>query len=215
MPFRIVMAAMLGLLTLSTHAETGVGIELGSTGYGFDITRNITPSIDARIGFSRFEYSVDIATKDIKYDGKAKLSDLRAVADWYIAGSFRMTGGFYLQNNKVNVSGKSYIINGQTYTPEQIGTTSGYGKFSNPVAPYIGIGYGRPGGKGLQFYADLGVMYQGTAKVSLGFQCAGTLSTNSCNRLKSRTEQEQDDLYDKIKDYRLWPVASIGLSYAF
>ena len=210
-----IMAVLLGMYGACACADIGAGVEFGSTGYGVDLTYKYNETLDARLGYSRFEYSVDINTADIKYNGKARLSNFRALADWYWSEKFRLSGGFYLQNNKVNVSGKSYVINDVTYEPDRIGNTEGYGKFTNPIAPYLGIGYGRPAKRGWQFYADLGVLYQGTAKVSLSFTCANSLSASSCARLKSRTEKEQQDLYDKIKDYRFLPVLSAGVSYAF
>lgn len=212
------LIALLPLCSAPAFADTGVGLQLGTTGYGFDVSQKLTDSISARVGYSWFNYSHSFNTSDVDYDGKIKISNLRALADLELAFGFRLTGGLVFGSNEVKVGGRSkggsYTINGNTYTTGDIGSFTGRVKLGRGAAPYLGVGYGIVSKKGFGFYADVGAMYVGTTRTTLDITCGSALEAAVCSQLKNDAEAERQKVQSKI-DFKWYPVLNIGLSYAF
>lgn len=213
------------LLFSSAHAANtsnfGVGLQVGTTGYGLDAAYKINDALSARIGYSGLNYSHSANTSDVDYDAKLKLSGFRALADIGIGAGFRVSTGLMFHDNKIDVHGKptsgSYTLNGNRYQASDIGSLDGRVKFGSGVAPYIGLGYGtlsnRSGGPG--FYADIGAMYQGKSKASLSANCGAALNNAQCNQLSSDISAEESKVNDKINQYKWYPVISFGIYYNF
>lgn len=202
----------------SAHAA-GVGVRAGTTGIGADVGWDIAPTLSARVGYSAFQYSTGVTSSDIRYDGKLKLSNLSGLIDWSPVGPFRITGGLIANDNKLNVtglpSGNTFTINGTTYQASDVGNLSGTVKAANRVAPYLGVGYGNVARAGVNFYFDLGVMYQGSPKATLNANCGAALSAAQCTQLQSDVAAEQQRLEDRLNKYRFYPVANIGITIGF
>jgi hypothetical protein len=84
------------------------------------------------------------------------------------------------------------------------------------VAPYLGIGFGTPLSPGLGFNLDAGVMFAGSPTVRL--------RANNISPLVPAAQQQQirNDLATQerqtnqgIGGFNIYPVISIGVSYAF
>jgi hypothetical protein len=219
MQYKMIAAILIAGFSASAMADIGVGIEAGTTGYGADLAYKLSDSVGARIGYTGLNYSRSMSDTDIKYDAKLKLSNLKAVADWNLIGGFRLTGGLYVHDNKVDLNGEpngsTYTINGDTYQASQIGSVKGRVKFGSSVSPYLGIGYGMIADKGFGFFADVGAIYLGKAKVSVDASCGSAMPASTCAQLQSDVEHERQKVYDKLNGYRFWPVVSVGVSYAF
>jgi hypothetical protein len=212
-------ALLCALLCSPAMAETGVGLQIGTTGYGADLGYQINDRLGARVGYSAFNYSHSVHDTDVDYDGKLKLSSFRALADLELGYGFRVTGGLAFNNNRVDIdgrpSGTSYTLNGTTYQASDVGSLKGRIKLGNGAAPYLGLGYGMIGKKGLGFYADIGAMYMGKPKTTLDVTCGSALSAAQCSQLRTDAEAERQKVEDKASDYKWYPVLSAGISYAF
>ena len=68
---------------------------------------------------------------------------------------------------------------------------------------------------GVNFYADLGVMFQGTPKATLTATCGPATPAALCSQLQASTALEAIDLQDSIKNFKYFPVASIGVTIGF
>lgn len=186
----------------SAHAA-GLGVRAGTTGVGADVAFGVAPTLSARLGYSGGSVSHDVST-DITYHGKLKLSNFNTFLDWSPLGPFRLTGGFIFNDNKMDVNTDSIggaSISG-TVTPEK------------SAAPYLGIGYGNVSGAGVNFYADLGVMFMGSPKATLTANC-GTLTPAQCAPLQSQAAAEQARLEDQLKNAKYYPVLNIGITIGF
>jgi hypothetical protein len=189
----------------SVHAA-GIGIRAGSTGIGADVAFNVAPTLDARVGYSALKWSHDVDTSNVSYKGDAKLSNLNALLDFHPLGPvFRLTGGFILNDNKYEATGHP---NGAP------GTFNAKVEAGNRAAPYLGIGWGNVAGAGVNFYADLGVMYMGSPKATLSADCSG-LSASQCSALQSQVASEQSALEDKLHRFKVYPVLNIGITIGF
>ena len=193
-------------LALAGSAQAaGIGVRAGTTGLGADIAWSVAPTLSARVGYSALKWSHDVNTDNINYDGKLKLGNFNALLDFSPLGPFRLTGGFIFNDNKYDV--QSSDIGGA-------GTLSGTVKSGKSTAPYLGIGYGNVSGMGVNFYADLGIMFQGSPRASLNANCT-TPGSGACTTLQNLAASEQARLQDELKSFKYYPVLNIGLTVGF
>lgn len=211
---------VMSIIAAGDVAAAGVGIRAGTTGIGGDVAWGLVPTLSARVGYSYLTFSTTVDSTDIQYDAKPKLSNGNLFLDWSPLGPFfRVTGGLILNTNKVDVTAQSnggtYTIGGTTYPAAAIGSLTGTVKSGNSAAPYLGIGYGTVAGTGVNFYFDLGVMFQGSPKASLTANCSPATPPQLCSQIQASTVIEASDLQDSIKNFKYFPVASIGVTIGF
>jgi hypothetical protein len=214
------LAATLLLGATGSAQAAGIGVRAGTTGVGGDVAFGLLPTLSARIGYSGLSYSRDIDVTDIDYDGKLRLSNLNLLLDFSpLPGPFRLTGGFIVNDNKVDVTGRAtngtYTINGVTYPAAAVGSLAGTVKSGNRAAPYLGVGYGNVAGFGVNFYFDLGIMFQGTPEARLSATCGAALSGAQCAQLQANVAAEQAKLQNEISGFKYYPVANIGVTIGF
>ena len=204
---KAIVIAALAAAAGTAHAG-GIGLRIGSTGVGADLGFGIVPTLGGRIGISGMNLNTDVDTTDVSYDAKAKILTGALLLDWSPLGPFRISGGFMPNKNKVDLSGRP--------TPGSrfpVGTTlSGEVKPERSFAPYLGIGWGNVWTKGVNFYFDLGVMFQGSPKVSLNVECGPSATPAECTQARNEVEAERVRVEDKIDKYKYYPVANIGLT---
>jgi hypothetical protein len=212
---KIFVAAAIAAAALSAQAA-GVGVRAGTTGVGADLGWNLAPTLDARVGYSYFSYKTHY-NSDVNYNSKLTLSNLNALVDWSpFVGAFRFTGGLIANGNKadLNATGGSYSINGRPYTTSDT-NLSGTVKSGRSIAPYFGVGYGNVARAGVNFYADLGIMFMGSPKVSLSASCSPSMSAAACAQFRNDVEDERGRVEQDLRKYRYFPVANIGVTIGF
>jgi len=189
----------------STAHAIGIGAKVGTTGIGGDVAMSVFPLVDARVGWAGGSINRSYSTSGASYDGKMKLNNLNALLDFHPLGpSFRLTGGVIFNDNKYDATG----------TPSNgVGSLSASVK-GNSAAPYLGVGWGRVAGMGVNFYADLGAMFMGSPKATINANCSG-LSGAQCTTLQNQAATEQGALQDKINSFKVYPVLSIGVTIGF
>lgn len=216
---RLLVLVVAGAGWMGAAHAAGVGVRAGTTGVGADVAFSLMPTLAARIGYSGLSYNHDVDVTDVNYDGKLKLSNANLLLDFSPLGPFRITGGLIVNDNKVDITGRpsggSYTINGVVYPASAIGSLNGTVKSGNRAAPYLGIGYGNVAGLGVNFYFDLGVMFQGTPKASLNAACGSALTPAQCAQLGNDVAAEQVRLQNDIKNFKYYPVANIGVTIGF
>lgn len=213
----VVIAALLGA---GSASAAGVGVRAGTTGIGGDVAFDLVPTLSARVGYSWLNFNTSVDSTDVNYDAKTKLSNANLFLDWAPLGPlFRVTGGVIFNDNKVDVTaqanGGTYTLGGTTYPAAAVGSLTGTVKSGSSAAPYLGIGYGRVAGAGVNFYADLGVMFQGTPKATLTANCGAATPAALCSQIQASTALEAIDLQDSIKNFKYYPVANIGVTIGF
>lgn len=194
------------LAACGTAQAAGIGIRAGTTGIGADVAWNVLPTLDARVGYSALKWGFDTRTSDVNYDGDLKLSNLSTLLDFRPLGPlFRLTGGLVFNKNKFEAVGRPTTLPGSFDATVESGRTA---------APYLGVGWGNVAGRGLNFYADLGVMFMGTPKATLNANCTG-LSAGQCAALQSQAAAEESRLRDEVKSFRYYPVLNLGFTVGF
>ena len=200
----LVMAA--ALAACGTAHAFGVGVKIGTTGLGIDVAKNIAPTLDARVGYSAGSIGHDSSTSGANYSGDIKLSNLNALIDFHPLGPlFRLSGGLIFNKNRYEATGTPNGLPGSFNAKVESGKSA---------APYLGVGWGNVAGMGVNFYADLGVMFMGTPKATITANCGG-LSGAQCTTLQNQTATEQQNLQDKLDRFKAYPVLNVGLTIGF
>lgn len=215
--FPWLVGGLLALFTASApaKAQVSVGVTAGSPGIGGELGYDASDLLGVRVMGAYFPYSHSITPSNITYDGDLRLLSFGGVADFYLFDSgFRLTGGVYLNRNRLDIKGTpngNVTIGSTTYTPAQVGTLTGRVSFRD-VAPYAGLGYasGR-GDTGLAFTADAGVMFQGGPRVALAASGPITATPGFAANL----EQERQKIASDVDWLRFYPAVKIGVLYRF
>lgn len=214
----VVLAALFPVLA---QAEgLAVSGKVGSLGLGLELTKGYSDRFSTRLGFNAFDYNTNMTKSSVNYDFKLQMQTFTALADWYpMRGGFRATTGLYYNNNKFSLTGRptggSYTIGGTTYAAGDVGNMNGSVSF-NKVAPYLGLGWGNPteAGKGWGLVSDFGVLYQGQPTTTLDATCGPAIAgTAQCTALQNNVVAERTKLSNSLSNFRLYPVATVGVSY--
>jgi hypothetical protein len=209
-------------------ADVGVGVKAGTLGYGADFSVTLAKSINARISLTTL--SIDsqaetITVGDASNEGTINTSadiDFGSSAllfDWHVFdGTFHLTAGIVKADIGVNFSGSlsdSFTIDGQEVSVSDIsGPITGEIKVSDSYKPYIGLGWGRKAAadSGFSFSAELGAAFV-DPEVRLNGTLAGSRITQA--ELDARLDAARNSAKNDLADLKIWPVASIGVNYAF
>lgn len=197
----------LPLASLASAAQAGnavadIDLHISTLGGGLAVAFPVGDSVAARLGFNTFNKSFSTtttnATNTINYNGNLKLSTYELLADWHpFDGTFHLTGGVMINNNKFEATGTDQA----TGAPVDATVTF------NKTVPYLGIGWsGQAKNTGWSFKSDIGVLFQGAPNATL-------TSTNPT--LAANLAANQATLNDKLKNFKYYPVISIGVGYAF
>jgi len=219
-------ATLFCLAAAPGQAQVAIAGKAGSLGLGLELTVKVSPQVNARFGANGFNYTDDHReVSGIEYDATAKLRTGTALLDWHPGGhGFRLTGGVVY--NDTRIEGTSlppasglYDIGGVPVPVALVGTLSAKIDF-NPSVPYVGLGWGNAvaPGKKVGFYADAGVMFQGRGRATLTPNIpAGSPLDNPTARaaLDILLRREESEIEDKVADYTVYPVVSLGLSFRF
>ena len=174
------VAFVIALAASGAAGAQGVGLRVGDAG-GW-----IAPTLGARIGDS----PLDFGAGGVPPAGRARPSGLSGFLDWSPSGQFRLTAGLVAQDPRAEVGGPSGMV-----------------EPGNTIAPYLGIGYGRVPREGLNFYFDLGVIYQGA--------CGASAPSSPCAQYSSDAPLERYGLGRSLDRYGLSPVGRVGISVGF
>ena len=201
-------------------ADTSIGLRAGTLGGGVELAHAFTEKLGFRVSANGLNYSRSETRESVDYDARLKLQSGQLLLDWFpFSNNFRLSAGAMYNGNKFTLDGKpspggTFTINGTTYSSSDVGSLNGKVDFRK-AAPYVGLGYGRPVGKGLSLTADLGVLFQGSPRSTLSATCGAVTPAPTCAQIQSDVAAEQNKFNDDIAKYRFFPVLSIGLAYVF
>jgi opacity protein-like surface antigen len=195
----------------------------GTLGAGLELSKAITPHINARLGGSLFEYDMDDTYSSIDYNAKLKLRNVTAAGDFYPwkKSGFHVSLGVAYNGNQLAGSAESmsgtFNINGVNYTANDVGNVKAKISYPSPVAPYIGIGWGNPVAlkKRLSFYVKAGVLITGSPTAEFTATPNPTLPQATQDQIIQNVAAEERQLQDSLSNLPVYPVVSVGFSYQF
>jgi hypothetical protein len=206
---------------VAAFAGTGdlaLGVKGGTAGIGGEVTIGVIDNLNFRTGYNFFNYDGNTTESDIDYDYELKLRSIPLLVDLHpFGGGFRVTSGIFLNHNEVTSTATaqgSYDIGGKTYSAAEIGSLDGKVDFRT-TAPYLGIGWGNAvdDGNPLSFSLDIGVMFQGTPKVSITPKDVQAGVDTAL--LQDNIDREIADVKDDIDNLKYYPIISLGVAYKF
>lgn len=206
----------------SAPASFGIGANGGLSGAGADLAVRVNDYFNVRMMAAGLTVTRDgnYGTSD-SWSAKLKLFQAGALIDYFpFAGAFHLTAGAIYDGNKIDAQPNSGTLtfNGTTYPISQLGSAAGTVEW-NKVVPYLGIGAGNAvGSRGLHVTADAGVLFTGSPSATLTATCSSAaiaLDPTCQSTLNSNVQVEQNKLRDNTGNLKYWPVARIGINYAF
>jgi hypothetical protein len=207
----------------------GVHTQFSTTGFvGVDAGYKFSPNLHARLGLNTVGFNVDYASQGIDYKAKFNPTNVHLLGDFFpFGGGLRLTGGLVFQSNQFNATGTPNAsaipggiptqinLGGVNYNVSDVGTVSSEGSFSNSVAPYLGIGFGTPISPGLGFNFDAGVMFAGSANVKLRANIPSSVPAALQDQIRTSLADQERRTNSDIGGFSVYPVLSVGISYAF
>jgi hypothetical protein len=216
---KYLLAILVGTLSApafaaDNNASVDLDVHLSTLGYGLGIAFPMTDSIAGRVGFNKFSKGIDKTSDSVNYTGDLKLSSFEALADWHpFNGVTHLTAGVMSNGNKLEMKAVpvgTYTINGNPYPASDVGTMTAAVDF-NKVAPYLGFGWsGQAKNTGFSFKSDFGVLFQGKPKSTI--TCT---NPNNIAQLAADCTAAQATMNEDLKNFKYYPVISLGIGYAF
>lgn len=216
---RLSSLALLALLALPGSAwatDLGLDAHASTLGLGAELNYTLNSYFTVRGDYNRYNYSYTGTKEQIGYNFDLHLKSYALYLDWHpFAGVFRVSAGYFSNKNEilaVAVNQSSYTINGNTYTPSQVGTLSGDITFNQNV-PYLGLGWSTLGSdsRGIGVSFDIGALFQGSPKVKLA--ATGSATTNAT--FQSDLAAEQNKVQGDLNSFKTYPVVSFALVCRF
>lgn len=212
-----IAALALGLQATVRAQGVAAGLKIGTLGPGAEVVASIAPRLDFRVSGNYVAFGYNTTVDNMDYTGDLRLASLIGMLDLHpFGGGFRLTGGMGINDSKIDLTGKSTTpvtkVGDHYYPSAQVGEILGDATFDK-FAPYAGIGYGNAFDKdgNLTFSFDLGVLFQGAAKINL--RATGPARTSPA--FQTDLQKEQDDAQEVSDKIRLYPVISLGFCYKF
>jgi hypothetical protein len=212
---------LLGLMTagIATAGDNlWMGLKAGTLGLGLEATWRPIPWMDLRAGGNMFDYDDSGSQAGINYDATLQLETYYLTGNFLFPLSpFRVTVGAFANGNElqmVSMSQAFYDIGNGTYSAAEVGTLRSTTYFED-VAPYLGVGFDFSvvGKVGLSL--DFGVLWQGAPLVSLTADGTATTDPILGPVFLAELEAERLQLETEFKDYKAFPVISLGFNVNF
>lgn len=234
-------ALLIMAMSLSVHATEpssigGLGLQVGTTGVVLDYVYDINPWLGVRAGYHAGSVSYNTTKSGIDYRVNVKTNLVSSMIDIKpFANNFRISAGVFSAppDLKLGASGvRDYQIDVRTYR----GDLNMDGRVDmGAAAPYVGIGWqSNPGKAGFSMTADMGVLVTQSPVISMnvtGHVCDATLMSCDPNgqtgfdvndpydprakQFRDSKDKEVQALQNDLKNYRFWPVATVGVHYSF
>lgn len=195
--------------------ETSMALRASTLGFGIELAHELpVTNLSARLGWNGYTHDMNDTVEGIPYDMEFKLGSVVALLDWRPWGTLtHFTTGLVFNGNEILAASQvatSYTVGGVTYNAADVGNLSGKTTFDS-VAPYAGLGWNVPIFLKTALKFELGVVMQGSPKVTL--EADGPLASDPLfqDELAAETQQFQKD----IEDYKFYPVIAVGVSRSF
>jgi hypothetical protein len=223
----------------SSSAESSPGISrafdrwtailnAGTTGLGLAAASPLGNNFNLRLGINSLPVTLTFGADydNIAYQLSTNVLTASALVDYYPFGPnsiFYISGGLAYQNNRITGNAQAsgtVSIGGNEYNLENLGGLSADIYFSNPFAPYLGIGIGAPVAavkNRLSFFANAGVMYVG--EISADLRAGNPGVAGIIETLQNDLDVEVGRIKREVAgDFPLgpfYPVVLMGVTYTF
>jgi hypothetical protein len=215
MPRASLSSVGLLLLAAGAHAEDhAIAAKFGLLGIGVEYTYQVSDRLSVRGGINGSSYDTDSTKSGIRYDFSLDFDSIAVGVDFHpLKSPLRISAGLVSNDNALTARstvGQNFTIGGQSYSAEEVGTLGGRIGVDG-TAPYVGIGWDWSRNKRVGVSFDIGVLQQGTPKVSLFAD--GPIAGNP--DFLDDLREEEIELSDALDDYDLYPYGTLGVVFRF
>lgn len=201
--------------------DFGLGVRGGTLGGGIEVTTPISEDTSLRFGANYMQYSFDSTIDLINYTMEPDFKNVSLMLNWHpFSGSFFVCGGAYLTNHSISVTGKArkeLIPSEYAAYAYLADSVSLQGEVElDSVAPYAGIGWrSNHGEQGWGVSVDLGIMFQGSPKVSDLTIVNAPIDVSGYSEVQEYLNEEKQKIESDIEEFQYYPVASVMVNYNF
>jgi hypothetical protein len=193
------------------QADEGLGLgmagKVSTLGYGVELGYRFNDYLAVRAGINKGSFNTTGTESGTDYDYTMTFDNVPVTLDWFVmGGTFRISGGIVSNNNKLTGTASGQLdVNGVIYPNGSATTETSFAKTST----YLGIGWGAlpSANKGFGMSFDIGVMGQGSPTTKI--------TSTSVPVPPADIAAEEASLNDELKNYKYWPVVSLGIGYTF
>lgn len=192
-------------------SQVDLAVHSGSMGLGVDVAVLVQPTVGLRASLNYIPFDVSFEDEGVDYSLDWATPQFLLLADYYVAGRFRLSGGVMISTKDFEMSGgltEPTEFGDQIYTPQEVGDITGT-ITTNAVSPYVGIGFGNPATSRIGFFMDLGVAFHGNPELSA--QADGTAALDP--QFQQDFDTEVEELQDDVDNVIVYPVLSLGVSF--
>ena len=194
----------------------GVAVKAGTLGVGAEMNLGLSSNFSLRVGMNALSASKTFDFDNADADVEFNLESFHMLLDWYpAAGGFRFSGGLIINNNNIRITSAPAPTETIEFNSINFSLTRFDGKVEfDKVGAYFGLGYGNATARDCRFHfnCDFGVMFHGTPEFTA---TAGAFSPASQEALEEALDKEIDSYNEDLKAFKILPVVSAGISFAF
>jgi hypothetical protein len=204
------MAAALLVSVLSTtiQANDTLGLAMAAKastlGYGVELGYRFNNYLGLRAGLNKGSFGYSATNGGTDYNYTMDFDNIPVSMDWFVfGGTFRVTGGVVSNNNKLTGISNGTANIGGTVTTATVTTETTFAKASS----YLGLGWGGlpSATRGFGLSVDVGVMGQGSP----------TTTITAPGVPPADIAAEEATINSDLKNYKYWPVVTVGIGYTF
>jgi hypothetical protein len=196
------------VMAATVQANDALGLSMagkaGTLGYGAELGYRFNDYLALRAGLNKGSFGYSATYSGTDYNYTMDFDNIPVSMDWYVlGGTFRVTGGIVSNSNKLTGISSGTANIGGIITTTTVTTETRFAKTST----YLGFGWGAlpSASKGFGMSFDVGVMGQGSPTTTI--TAPGVPPANIA--------AEEASINDELKNYKYWPVVSVGIGYTF
>lgn len=221
------------ITTTKTVKPAGVGVEIGTLGYGANLSWGVTDSVELQLGWNGGNPSIDdtVDTTDSKVadifgdeyanlkgnfkaeiDGNSPYIGLqtRPFKNWFTVGTGVIVPDVSA-NTSFEVTGTSKLtVNNTEHTLNAGDSISFHAETKQKLAPYATIGLRPNIGNRFGLSAELGAVYLGKIDTNIEVKNGGTTPTATTDTIRTDLNKKVDDV-----SHAWWPIVKLGATMRF
>lgn len=212
-------------------SRVAIGTRLGSLGWGGQIATPLTSHLNLRGSASFFNFGSSIGVDGANYDAELHLKSGMVSVDYYpFRSSFHVSPGFMIFKSTAGATmnvpgGNTFSLGDANYTSDPNDPVHGNGAlaFGRTFMPALTIGFGnmipRRESSHWSVPFDIGVAYTGqnSTQINLaGSACQQSFCMSTSDpSIQQNVVQEQNQLNESMKRFKIYPILTSGVAYRF
>lgn len=217
----VLVFIMVSQIAVAQESDMTFGVKAGTLGGGIELAADLSEEFSLRGGLNYIKFDFDASLGGVDYTMEPDFANVSILIDYHpFSGAFRLTGGLYLTDHTVSVSGTvPRDVVPAEYSQYAYSTDSvrlqGSVDF-NEIAPYAGLGWSSGHGEsGWGVSCDFGLLFQGSATVSNLDVVTDVDYGAYQSEVDAFLDEQEKEIQDELDKYEIYPVAAIMLHYSF